>query len=229
MKTKQELAKRYGGLCVALCVCALGVALITNAHLGTSPITSLPYALTFMLPLSLGAFTFLSNIIFLIIQKMLLGRQFGIVQMMQLPAVLLFGIFIDFWMWVTAPLISEIYLWQLCLCVAGSAVLGLGISLEIVCNATVLPGEGMVIAIAYKTRKIFANIKVLFDISLVIIAAVLALAVLGEVVGLREGTVLSALLVGQFVKLTSGWARQLKPLFWIERHRRLIRAYRPAL
>ena len=226
VKTKKEIAKRYGGLCVALFVCALGVALITNAHLGTSPITSLPYALTFMLPLSLGAFTFLSNIIFLVIQKMLLGRQFGIVQMMQLPAVLVFGIFIDFWMWATAPLIADNYIWQVFMCVAGSAVLGLGISLEIVCNATVLPGEGMVIAIAYKTRKMFANIKILFDITLVISAAALALAVLGEIVGLREGTVLSAFLVGQFVKLTSGWARRLKPLFWTARQRKQASARR---
>lgn len=226
MKTKKEIAKRYGGLCVALFVCALGVALITNAHLGTSPITSLPYALTFMLPLSLGAFTFLSNIIFLVIQKMLLGKQFGIVQMLQLPAVLIFGIFIDFWMWATSPLIADNYIWQVFMCVAGSAVLGLGVSLEIVCNATVLPGEGMVIAIAYKTRKMFANIKILFDISLVISAAALALVVLGEIVGLREGTVLSAFLVGQFVKLTSGWTRRLKPLFWTARQRKQASARR---
>ena len=112
------------------------------------------------------------------------------------------------------------------MCVAGSAVLGLGISLEIVCNATVLPGEGMVIAIAYRTRKMFGNIKVLFDISLVISAALLALIVLGEVVGLREGTVLSAFLVGQFVKLTSPWARKLKPVFWNTRQRQLARATR---
>lgn len=228
MKTKKEIAKRYGGLCVALFVCALGVALITNAHLGTSPITSLPYALTFMLPLSLGAFTFLSNIVFLIIQKMLLGRQFGLVQMMQLPAVFVFGLFIDFWMWATTPLMADNYPWQLAMCVAGSAVLGLGISLEIVCNATVLPGEGMVIAIAYRTRRMFGNIKVLFDISLVITAALLALLVLGEVVGLREGTVLSAFLVGQFVKLTAGWVRRLKPLFWTTRQRRLARIHRTA-
>lgn len=225
MKTKKEIAKRYGGLCVALFVCALGVALITNAHLGTSPITSLPYALTFMLPLSLGAFTFLSNIIFLVIQKVLLGRQFGLVQMMQLPAVFVFGLFIDFWMAVTTPLIADYYPWQLAMCVLGSAVLGLGISLEIVCNATVLPGEGMVIAIAYRTRKMFGNIKVLFDISLVISAALLALIVLGEVVGLREGTVLSAFLVGQFVKLTARLARRLKPLFWTTRQRRLARLH----
>ena len=226
MKTKKEIAKRYGGLCVALFVCALGVALITNAHLGTSPITSLPYALTFMLPLSLGAFTFLSNIIFLVIQKMLLGKQFGIVQILQLPAVLIFGIFIDFWMWATTPLISGNYVWQVGMCVVGSAVLGLGVSLEIVCNATVLPGEGMVIAIAYKTRKMFANIKILFDISLVISAAALALVVLGEIVGLREGTVLSAFLVGQFVKLSSRWTRRLKPLFWTARQRKQASARR---
>ena len=225
MKTKKEIAKRYGGLCVALFVCALGVALVTNAHLGTSPITSLPYALTFMLPLSLGAFTFLSNIVFLIIQKILLGKQFGVVQMMQLPAVLVFGLFIDFWMWATTPLIAENYPWQMAMCVIGSAVLGLGISLEIICNATVLPGEGMVIAIVYRTRKMFGNIKVLFDISLVISAALLALAVFGEVVGLREGTVLSAFLVGQFVKLTSRWVRRLKPLFWTARERRLARLH----
>lgn len=228
MKTKTEIAKRYGGLCVALFVCALGVALVTNAHLGTSPITSLPYALTFMLPLSLGAFTFLSNIVFLIIQKILLGRQFGMVQMMQLPAVLVFGLFIDFWMWATTPLMTDNYLLQLAMCVGGSAVLGLGISLEIVCNATVLPGEGMVIAIVYRTGRVFGNIKVLFDISLVVTAALLALAVLGEVVGLREGTVLSAFLVGQFVKLTSPWARRLKPLFWNKRQRGLVRATRHA-
>ena len=40
------LCKRYAGFTVALLVCALGVALVTNACLGTSPITSLPYALS---------------------------------------------------------------------------------------------------------------------------------------------------------------------------------------
>lgn len=212
MKTP-KIVKRYAGLCVALFICAMGVALTTNALLGTSPITSLPYALTFIFPLSLGAFTFLTNTLFVLIQKMLLGKAFGIVQFMQLPAVFVFSMFIDFWMRVTAPFIPEWYLSRMALCVMGSAVLGLGISLEIVCNATVLPGEGMVIAIAHKTHQIFGNIKMLFDISLVIIAAVLGWLVLNEVVGLREGTVISAVLVGPFVKFFSRWTRHLAPLF----------------
>lgn len=34
---KSVLCKRYAGFTVALLVCALGVALVTNACLGTSP------------------------------------------------------------------------------------------------------------------------------------------------------------------------------------------------
>ena len=224
MRTKQETCKRYAGLCVALFICGLGVALVTNAHLGTSPITSLPYALTFMSPLSLGTTTFLCNLLFLLLQKILLGKQFGLIQLMQLPAVFVFGIFIDFWMLVTAPLASGGYSLQLLLCVTGSAILGLGISLEIICNATVLPGEGLVIALAYRSRRPFANIKVLFDISLVITAVLLALGVLGEVVGLREGTMLSALLVGPCSKAASLLTRRIKPLFWTSHQRRQARA-----
>ena len=71
--TKVEIFKRYVGLGLALFVCALGVALITNAQLGTSPITSLPYVLTFMTPLSIGFITFLMNAVFLGVQVLLDG------------------------------------------------------------------------------------------------------------------------------------------------------------
>ena len=73
--------------------------------------------------------------------------------------------------------------------------LGPGRELEIISNATVLPGEGMVVAIVFRTHKNFGNIKVLFDCSLVLASCLLGLAVLGSIVGLREGTVLSAVLV----------------------------------
>lgn len=90
-------------------------------------------------------------------------------------------------------------------------------------NATVIPGEGLVIVIAARSRKNFGNIKVLFDCSLVLASCLLGLAVLGSIVGLREGTVLSAVLVGMFARLTSPWTRKLKPLLWSPEQRRLLR------
>lgn len=114
----------------------------------------------------------------------------------------------------TEPLISNIYLWQLVMCMLGSLVLGIGISFEIICDATVIPGEGMVIAIANKSKIAFSNIKTIFDVSLVSASALLALLVLNKIVGLREGTIISALLVAQSVKINSHWTRKFKPFFW---------------
>lgn len=217
---KKKVARRYAGLCVALFAAALGIALVTNASLGTTPITSLPYTLSVIFPLSLGAFTFLSNILFVALQKLLLWREFTARHLLQLPAVLLFSVFIDVCMWLTRPLMTEVYAGQIALCLAGCAVLGLGISLEIVSDATVLPGEGLVIAIAYRAHKIFGNVKILFDLGLVALAAGLSLAALHTVVGLREGTVLSAVLVGLCVRFFSRWTRLLTPFF---HGRKLIR------
>ena len=212
MKIK-KLGKRYAGLAVALFICSLGVALTTNAFLGTSPISSLPYVFTFIVPLTFGTVTFLINVVLFAVQKLILGKEFGLGSCMQLPAVFVFGLFIDFWMYVTTPLVSEVYWCQLSMCILGSFILGLGVSLEIVCNATVLPGEGIVVALAYKTHKNFGNIKVLFDSSLVILSALIGWVALGSIVGLREGTLLSAVLVGPAVKLFSRWTRHLAPFF----------------
>lgn len=217
---KKKVVRRYVGLCLALFIAALGIALVTNASLGTTPITSLPYTLSAIFPLSLGAFTFLSNILFVAMQKVLLWKEFSAQHLLQLPAVLLFSVFIDVCMWLTRPLMTEVYAGQIALCLAGCAVLGLGISLEIVSDATVLPGEGLVIAIAYRAHKIFGNVKILFDLGLVALAAGLSLVSLHTVVGLREGTVLSAVLVGLCVRLFSRWTRLLTPFF---HGRKLIR------
>ena len=124
-----------------------------------------------------------------------------------------FSVFIDVGMALPAGLASENYLSQMIMCVAGCAVLGLGISMVIGSNVTVLPGEGIVIAIAYRFKKIFGRIKVLFDVSLVALSVALSFAFLSGLVGIREGTVLSALLVGNFVRLTSPAVRKLDGWF----------------
>lgn len=218
-----DVVKRYGCLSVSLFFNALGIALITQAHLGTTPITTLPYTLAAIFGLTLGTTTFACNLLFLLLQRILLQRRLGIAELLQIPAVLIFSVFIDFWMHLTGALVTDVYVWQIVMCIVGSAVLGAGISLEIMSNATVIPGEGLVIVIAARSRKNFGNIKVLFDCSLVLASCLLGLAVLGSIVGLREGTVLSAVLVGMFARLTSPWTRKLKPLLWSPEQRRLLR------
>lgn len=194
---RKGLLRRYGAFGASLFVCALGIGLITNANLGTSPITSLPYVASRILGLSLGTLTFLLNVFFLAWQKAVLGKDFHASHLMQLPAVFLFSVFIDMGMALTAPLMTQVYGLQALMCVIG-------------CNVTVLPGEGIVIAIAYRYKRIFDRIKILFDVSLVASALLLSLVFLGGVEGVREGTVVSALLVGTFVRIFTPWAKRLQ-------------------
>ena len=227
MKTS-DVVKRYGCLSVSLFFNALGIALITQAHLGTTPITTLPYTLAAIFGLTLGTTTFACNLLFLLLQRILLRRRLGIAELLQIPAVLIFSVFIDFWMHLTGALVTDVYVWQIVMCIVGSAVLGAGISLEIMSNATVIPGEGLVIVIAARSRKNFGNIKVLVDSSMVLAAVLLSLAVLHTIVGLREGTIISAVLVGMSVRFFSRWTRRLALLFWEKeklekaRRRRLV-------
>lgn len=222
MNSTSEYIKRYLCFCTALLICALGVCLVTKSNLGTSPVTSLPYTITFILPVTLGTTTFIWNVILVACQRVLLKRRLNLVEFLQIPAVFLFSIFIDFWMLTAEPVIELInhnYIGQLGLCIFGSAVLGVGIRIEIVSNATVIPGEGLVIIIANKFRKNFGNIKILFDISLVVSSVILALICLHTVVGLREGTVISAFCVGFFAKIASRYTRKIKPLLWSRQKR----------
>ena len=63
--------------------------------------------------------------------------------------------------------------------------------------------------IAEKTGKPFSNMKTLFDCTSVAAAIVLSFQFLGGLDGIREGTVLTALLVGR----TTGYLRRfLSPL-----------------
>ena len=205
--------RRGAGFCVGAYLMGLGIALTTNSNLGTTPISSLPYVCSIITPFSLGELTFAINFLMIVGQKVLLGPKFGKKGLLQLPALLVFSMFIDCNMWLTRTFVTDIYALQMLQCVVGSFVLGVGISLCVVSNATVMPGEGIVLAISHVLRGNFGRIKVIFDCSLVALAAVVSLVAIHGIVGLREGTVVSAILTGNFVRLLSRWTVRLKPVF----------------
>ena len=64
-----------------------------------------------------------------------------------------------------------------------------------------LPGEALVRAISQRWKIPFHRVKVVFDSTITILAALLALQVFGRLNGVKEGTVVAALVVGQLVKM----------------------------
>ena len=64
-----------------------------------------------------------------------------------------------------------------------------------------LPGEAMNRAISEVTGKRYENIKILFDIIYIVLSAIICLVFLGELKGVREGSIIAAVAVGLLIKL----------------------------
>ena len=92
------------------------------------------------------------------------------------------------------------YFLNLCFSMLGNAILGLGIVLEIRSRCIPLSGEAFVLALSIVLRKPFSSMKIANDVRLVVLSCVLSYLALGYLFGVREGTILSALTVGLFVR-----------------------------
>lgn len=73
---KESLFKRYLVFIIGVIINSFGIAFITKAALGTSPISSLPCVLSLKFTPTLGEFTFIMNMLFIIIQIILLRKNF---------------------------------------------------------------------------------------------------------------------------------------------------------
>ena len=195
-----ELFKRYLVFIGALLVNSAGIVFLTDSGLGTSQISSLPYVASFILPLTLGSATFIINTLFVLIQIPILGKEFRKRYLLQIPVTLLFSVFIDILMFLCRNLAPGAYAGKLALCLIGCVVLAFGVCLEVVCDVTVLPGEGIVSAISRRTGWDFGVIKTVFDLSLVLTSIVISWIFLRKIAGIREGTVIAALIVGSLVR-----------------------------
>lgn len=202
-----SLARRLAFLTLGLFLLALGIATATRADLGTTPISAPPYVLSLAYDWTLGQFSFAMFFVLVALQWVMLRSRFHPAQLLQLPLGLMFGMFIDLGMFLTQPLQPDHYALQLMQLVIGSAVLALGVVIQVTPHLLYTPGEGTVVALAKVTGKPFARMKTFFDSALVAIGVALSFAIFGELVGIREGTVISALLIGTFAKPMGPWVR----------------------
>ena len=204
------ILKRYLLLLIGLSIMAFGVAFSIKASLGTSPISSVPYVISLFTPLTVGTATISMHCVFILLQILILRKNYHPIQLMQLPVAFFFGYLTDFGVWAVQGITCNTYWQQWIVCIIGILLVGLGVSLEVKAGVVVLAGEGVVLAICKVLPKVkFGYMKVGFDVTLVAIACILSIVFTGRLQGVREGTVAAALLVGliakQLGKLLARW------------------------
>lgn len=196
-----EKAKRYLVFLFGLFISSFGVSLITKANLGTSPISAIPYVLSLNFPFTLGQFTIAFSLFLILLQLFILRRNFKAEHLLQIPISVAFGYFIDLTMVMLGFVAPGSYPVKLVALLIGCVILGFGVYLEVIANVAMLPGESFVRAVTQTWKTDFGTTKVCFDVSMTVIAAITSLVLAHTLYGVREGTVIAALLVGFIARL----------------------------
>lgn len=185
---------------VGLTLMGFSVALSRATGLGVSTISAIPGVLSFWMPISIGTFTFVLNIVFVLVQAALLRRDFHPLQLLGIPFVAVFSVVIDLFVPFCQMIPMPNYPVRVALVLLCCPLTAFGVWLQIKAALVILPGDGIVQAISTVFNKNFGKCKLGFDTSSMLIAAIISLATMGELKGVREGTLLMALLVGPIVK-----------------------------
>lgn len=207
------LTRRYILFIISVFINAYGIAFITKALLGTSPITSVNYVLSMFTPLTMGQWTIIVNLLFVATEPLMMSRsQLRAdlrMYLIQIPVTLCFGTFIDISMSSLSWLQPEAYPMQLLSMLAGCVILACGITLEVKADVAMVAGEFFVRVLARRIGGDFGYVKLGFDVGNVILACVFSMLFIGGIHGVREGTVAAALLVGPIVHFLTPFCRVL--------------------
>lgn len=216
MTKKKELLRRYIIFAIGLFINSLGVSFITKASLGTSPISSIPYVLSLGFKPTLGQFTFVFNMLLILLQAIILKKNFKKQYLLQIPVTFFFSYFIDMTMNLLSFLNPVVYWMKAVSLVIGCCILGFGVFLEVFANVVMLPGEAFVNAIHVTYNKDFGKTKVIFDSSMTLAAAVISFIIFKRLEGVREGTIFAALVVGMIARFFSRHLGFLKDVLFAE-------------
>ena len=228
-------AKRLLVYLVGLYCMAIGVVFSASSALGVSPVGSLANVL-YQIGLAqnapsfvnLGNCTIAVYCLYILVELIILRKDFKPTMLLQLVASLLFGQLVN----LATAMMSFLpapanYAIQMLYLLCSIPMVAVGVMLYLSPNILPTPGEGMSLAISKKTGLSVGSSKTVFDCSLVIISAITSLIYFHGLVGVREGTVICALLVG-FVMKQMQKVCQKKLLRFVERDSKVDRAVQAA-
>ena len=213
MKTKTNplllWGKRLLIYVLGMYLMAIGVVCSSRSALGVTPVSSLGNVL-YRIGVSAGAPSFvnLGNCttavfcLYLVVEFLILRRDFKPAMLLQVAASLLFGQLVNL---ASAMLFflpdPGSYVMRLVYLAVSVPLVSAGVMLYLSPNLLAMPGEGLCLAVTKKTSLSMGTAKTIFDCSVVLLSVLASLLYFRGLVGVREGTVISALLVGFVLKL----------------------------
>lgn len=201
IKITKELIKRIIYYIIGVCILSFAVGVSIKSELGVTPINSIPYAIALIANIDVGLSSVLFYLVVIFIQKPILKDKYHPKRLLQLVSAFLFGYFVDFSLWVMAPIQNLSLMGKFLMLALSIVLIAVGILIMMPANIAPLPGEGLIEAIAIAADRKFSSVKICIDSSMVIITVILCWIFLGDVLGsVSAGTIISAACTGFVVR-----------------------------
>lgn len=180
---------------------AMGVAVSVNSNLGVSPVTSLPYVISLITGTDIGIWIIVVFSGFLLLQ-ILLRREFLWSNLLQLLFSVISGYLMDFASFLLGDFALPGYAGRMIMLFVSMVLIAAGVSLYVGTNLINMPMEGLTLAVRDKILKKlpFNEVKVITDSTVVALSVLFSFFFLSRLAGVREGTILSAILIGKIMK-----------------------------
>lgn len=182
---------------IGLFFMSLGVALSVNSGLGVSPVNSLPYVINQVSGVALSTCIIAVFCSYILLQALLLRREFQPINLLQIFFSTVFGYFVDFSKWLIGDFALPAYIGKLVMLAASIVLVAVGVVLYIEVKLVPMPMEGLSLTLAQKLRLPFHNMKIIVDCVVVAAGIIISFLFLHKLAGIREGTVLTALATGK--------------------------------
>ncbi len=196
----KNLIKRILLYILGMNIMAIGIVLNTRTDLGVAAISSVPFAYSILLNMSLGLTTFILYIIFILVQCSLL-KKLDITLFLQIPMAILVSIFIEIYD-IIIPHTKLIFAIAFIVLLISNSLTGVGVYLMTKSDLILDPGNGIVETLCKVLNKPFSYLRIRFDIMLVIFTCLSGLIIKHKIVGIGLGTIVSAYLIGKMVGIS---------------------------
>ena len=202
MKLDKKMALKllcyFGGLIVM----TFGVIISVKSDLGVTPISSIPYTMTVVSGMDLGIATMLFSVLMVLLQVIVLKKEYKIINLLQLPIGIVFGAFLTLCGKLMADFpVPESFFLKFIIMLISTVFVALGVFLYVSPGFVPLAPEGFIIAVSRVTKKNFSTVKVIFDVTMVVISIVTCLLLIYSLGSVGVGTIVAAILVGYEVKM----------------------------
>jgi uncharacterized membrane protein YczE len=196
------MIKRIFNLLIGTCFISFGIAVMSKASIGMSPISCFPYVMSLIYSkLTLGKWVLLWNVLFALLQIPIMGKQYKLYLLTQIPLAFLLGYCTDFVKYLIQGIHVSSYIMSVLFVVLGTILTALGVYLTVNAKLIMNGPEAFVRAVSDRTHIKFGTLKSVFDISNMLLATIVSLIIFHKLYGVREGTVFSAIFTGVFVNI----------------------------